>query len=657
MNMRSRLQLAESYLQNGNPQKARSICEQLLSEFPEQMEALDFLCQALLQLGQHEAALPLLERMNQFMPESSQVQFNLGITLQKLERWTESSMYLQQARRLKPDWAEAHFYQALALENLGKPLEALIGYRAACMWKSDWPEAHYQLGCLLREQKRSMEAAASLYEALNLRPNWMEALVPLSEILIEGKSLLDSITILEKTQPYYGTRPESASLMSSIQSLAREVTSYYLSVGKISPEIYSATALLLSLNYREDIEPLELYHAHQHWGLHTARQAEHERFAHTPQPQDAERPLKIGYISQDFRNQSVNFFLKPILESHCRERFQVFLYSSLPSHLDSTTEEFQRLADVWRDIRSMDDIEAARCIHADAIDILVDLTGHSGLNRLRILAYKPAPVQCTYLGYPNTTGLPTIDYRITDSLSDPIGQTEQWHTEHLLRMPSCFLCYGPSSEAPPVGSLPAITNGYVTFASFNTLAKISPDVLSLWAEILHRLPTARLIIKSQVSPDPATQDALLNTFAKKGIDPYRLEVLQRVASYQEHLDCYNRTDIALDPFPYNGTTTTCEALWMGVPVIALSGRTHVARVGVSLLNAVGLSEFIAPSVDAYRVLAVDLAGDLERLEGLRASLRERLAASSLLDASSFTSKLETLYRQVWQQWEQVGKNQ
>jgi protein O-GlcNAc transferase len=650
MNMRSRLQLAQSYLQNGNPQQARSVCEQLLAEFPEQIEALDFLCQALKQLDQLEDALPLLKRMNQLMPESSQVQFNLGIVLQQVKRWAESSMCLQQVIRLKPDWAEAHFYQAIALENLEKPLEALIGYRAACIWKSDWPEAHYRLGCLLRAQKRSTEAAASLYEALNLKPNWVEALVPLSEILIEGKSLLDSIIILEKTQLYYGTRPESASLMSSMQSLAREVAAYYLSTERINPEIYSATALLLSLNYREDIEPLELYQAHQHWGLYTAQLAEQEKFAHTPNAHDAERRLRIGYISQDFRNQSVNFFLKPILESHCREHFQVFLYSSLPSHPDSTTEEFQRLADVWRDIRSMDDIEAARCIHADAIDILVDLTGHSGLNRLRILAYKSAPVQCTYLGYPNTTGLPTVDYRITDSLSDPPGQTEQWHTEHLLRLPSCFLCYRPSPEAPPVGSLPALTNGYVTFASFNTLAKISPDVLSLWAEILHRLPTARLMIKSQVSPDPGTRDALLNTFAKKGIHPHRLEVLQRVASYQDHLDCYNRTDIALDPFPYNGTTTTCEALWMGVPVIALAGQTHVSRVSISILSTIGMADCVTSSWESYIALAVTLASNLQKLQQLRAELRERMITSPLLDTKTFTQGLEVCYRRVWRDW-------
>jgi hypothetical protein len=285
-------------------------------------------------------------------------------------------------------------------------------------------------------------------------------------------------------------------------------------------------------------------------------------------------------------------------------------------------------------------------IRADGIDILVDLAGHTATNRLPVFAHKPAPVQVTWLGYPNTTGLSTMDFRITDAFADPPGLTDAFHTEKLHRMPECFSCYSAPTDAPDVAPLHAMRTGRVTFGSFNNFAKITPEVINVWSNILKLIPTATLFLKyKNLESVPMTQ-FIHHQFMTRGVLVSQLRIQGDDASHVEHMNRYNSIDIALDPFPYNGTTTTLDALWMGVPVITLEGASHVGRVGVSQMSNLGLQEMIAHNQNEYVDIAVSLANDLPRIAALRAGMRPRMLASPLMNVARFTSNLERAYESM-----------
>jgi predicted O-linked N-acetylglucosamine transferase (SPINDLY family) len=298
----------------------------------------------------------------------------------------------------------------------------------------------------------------------------------------------------------------------------------------------------------------------------------------------------------------------------------------------------------------MSDDRAAETIQRDKIDILTDLAGHTANNRILLFARKPAPVQVSWIGYPATTGLSAMDYKIVDSYTDPPGMTEQYYTEKLLRMPESFLCYLPDKDSPEVGPLPALSSGHITFGSFNNFAKVTPEAMDVWAKILQALPGSRLVLKAKSLSGKGIREHIADTFMQRGIAAERLHMLGWEPSVGDHLGTYNRIDISLDTFPYNGTTTTCEALWMGVPVITLAGNTHASRVGVSLLINAGVSELIAKTCDEYLAIAVALATDTRRLQSMRERLRNMMRQSPLTDAKRFVNALETHYRMIWEQW-------
>jgi predicted O-linked N-acetylglucosamine transferase (SPINDLY family) len=314
--------------------------------------------------------------------------------------------------------------------------------------------------------------------------------------------------------------------------------------------------------------------------------------------------------------------------------------------VDAVTRDFHHIAGPnWRDIRALSDDGAADLIRRDRIDILVDTGGHTGANRLMIFARKPAPVQITWLGYPDTTGLRSIDYRITDSIADPRGLTDALYSEQLIRLHS-FLCYQPPDYTPAPGPPPALRNGFVTFGSFNNFMKLSPGTIAAWAEILNAVPGSCLMLKHRGSHDRAARDAFPAFFESHGIARERIVITLQMPAHNLHLESYNEIDIALDPWPYNGTTTSCEALAMGVPFVTLAGRSHVARVGVSLLTQVGLADWIAASAEEYVRLAIRKAAGLDALAEIRRRLPARLAASPLGDVGQFVDALEELYRSV-----------
>ncbi|MBC8167848.1 MAG: glycosyltransferase [Bryobacteraceae bacterium] len=407
--------------------------------------------------------------------------------------------------------------------------------------------------------------------------------------------------------------------------------------------------LLFLLHSVEDISQEQIFAEHLRW---SARHGLSLASKHRANASDAERVLRVGYVSADYRaGHPVMYFFEPVLRARDRSRFHVTCYSNVAIP-DAVTGQVRLLADEWREIRGRPDDEVVAQILADRIDILVDLAGHCGGSRLKVFAGKPAPVQVTWLGYPDTTGLSAIDYRITDAIVDPPGLSERFHTEQLVRLePPGFLCYQPPAAAPPVSDLPASRAGYVTFGCFQYPGKITARMIENWARIMLGVPSSRLFLhhcfSDYAEPQGAVRNRLCAAFEGRGISADRLTFVGGVPSLRSHLELYSQVDMALDTSPFNGTTTTCEALWMGVPVITKAGHAHAGRVGASLLNQVGLDNLVTATDREYCEFATELASDLPRLTGIRAGLRAALTQSSLLDASGFTRKLENRFLRMW----------
>ncbi len=402
--------------------------------------------------------------------------------------------------------------------------------------------------------------------------------------------------------------------------------------------------LLYALNLSAELSPDEVAREHRAWGA----SVEAPRAAHA-NDRDPARRLRVGFVSSDLRTHSVTFFLGPLLEGLDRGAVAVFCYAS-GVRVDETTARLKSLSDGWADVAGDSDAALAARIRADRIDVLVDLGGHTSGNRLGAFALRPAPVQVTWLGYPNTTGLAAIDYRVTDAVADPPGPDDARYPERLARLDGCFLCYEPWADAPDVTPPPAARAGSVTFGSFNNLSKLNAPVIALWSRVLGAVPASTLLLKSSPLADPGTRALVERRFAAHGVDPSRLRLAAEEPTVRRHLARYADVDIALDPFPYNGTTTTCEALWMGVPVVTRAGDRHAARVGADLLSRVGLDDLVAADDDAYVARAAHLAHDLDALAARRSAQRERVARSPLCDRAAFARAMAEAWRAMWRRW-------
>jgi predicted O-linked N-acetylglucosamine transferase (SPINDLY family) len=398
---------------------------------------------------------------------------------------------------------------------------------------------------------------------------------------------------------------------------------------------------------------LAVWQAHRSWGEAFAAQYASERFVTWPNPKTIDRPLRIGYLSADFFTHSVSYFIEAPLAHADKTQTFVACYANV-ARRDKKTALLQSYAHLWRDVHDKSAKEVAEQVRADGIDILVELTGHTGGNRLDVMALKPAPVQVSWIGYPNTTGLPSdiIDVRFTDEVVDPLDTTQQYSEQLVrLRSSSCFLCYTPPQDAPPVSATPALSRGFVTFGSFNNLAKVNDRVLGAWCAILKAVPTARMLLKCKPFASASVVAKTVQRFADAGVDASRVDCIPLLASTQEHLSAYAQVDVCLDTFPYAGTTTTCEALYSGVPVVSLA-RTkpncHAHNVGKSLLTRIeGAQGLIAHSEAEYIAIATNLAANVPQLQQLRSSLRPAMLRSPLCDGPSFVAGLTKVYQQLW----------
>ena len=527
----------------------------------------------------------------------------------------------RESLELQPQDARVWCNLGAELGAIGQADEAERVYRRALELDPALAEAWYNLGRLLQEQGRVAEpencyrAAAALVDAGANQPLW--------QLIYNNWGLL----------LYNQGRPQEA------VALYRDALVLHAQASDLGSN------LLFTLNSLPGLDPEAVTAEHLAWGArHADRFAPAQaEFANSAEPH---RTVRVGYVSADFRRHAVAFYMEPVLRKHRRDRFEVYCYSNWAKP-DDVTEQFRGLCDRWRDIAGVDDAMAAQMVRDDRIDILVDLSGHTEGNRLLLFARKPAPIQVTYMGYLGTSGMAAMDLRITDPHIDPVGVAEPLYRERLLRLPHGIICYQPPPDAPQVPALPALQRGHVTFGSFNSFPKLTEATQRVWARLLARLPGARLRVVS--APAGEACDRMLAIFESEGVFANRIDVLGRMP-YRAYLEQYLQVDIALDPYPYNGGTTTLESLWMGVPVISRAGLAGFSRCGASHLSNVGLDNLIAGSWEEYTDIALRLAGDLPRLAALRAGLRARMRDSPLLDASGFAAGLEALYRQAWQEW-------
>ena len=563
---------------------------------------------ALASVGDFDAAEKSLREAARLSDASPEINNNLGNILRGLGRHAEAAEQYRRALRLRPDYSEAQTNLGVVLQELDDFTGARAAYEAAIAMDPSNAFAYTHLGLVAAREGQLSEAETLHRKALEIAPDAVAAQANLGVVLKDQGRMRDARTAYARAMEL---DPHDAGLHSN---------------------------LLLAQCFDPAMSEKSLYAAHRAYG---ERREINREVPFEIAPREDGR-LRIGYVSPDFYAHSVASFIEPVLVAHDRSRFHITCYSNLLRG-DDVTARLQSMAEVWRDTVSATDAELFDRIRADGIDILVDLSGHTANNRLPVFARRAAPLQISWIGYPATTGLTRMDYRITDEWADPESSSDQWHSEDLLRLDGGFLCYQAPPDAPEID---ARVDGPLTFGSFNNASKISESVIDLWAELLRHEPESRLLLKSRQLADEDVCKRLRDAFRAKGVVEGRLEFRGRIESRTDHFALYRFVDVALDTCPYNGTTTTCEALWMGVPVVALRGERHAARVGASLLSAAGRPQWIAETPQDYVEIARSLAG----ARPPRADVKDALSASRLMDAGRHVSKLENAYRNIWKRY-------
>jgi predicted O-linked N-acetylglucosamine transferase (SPINDLY family) len=676
------LQAAEQHESAGRLAEAETLYRKALEQDPNHLAALHSFALLAFRLGRPEIAARLLTRAVALQPQNAQLSCELGNMLQFAGRFEAAIDAYENSLRLAPNSVRTHYNLGLAqqsrgnneaavaayenalalhpgeicaLVNLGNALMALRkwsdaadAYRKVLRVDSDHAPSYNNLGVVLQAQGLLEEAIEAGRESVRRdgasaegRYNLGKACWALGRVDEAIESAQAAIAANPGYAPAYNLL---GNCQKDVGRLAEAVECYRTAVNLEPGSSEWQSNVVYSLHFHTGAGPRSLLAEALEWDRRHAQPLKVGWQRHR-NDFDPDRRLRIGYVSPDFCRHVLGQSVGPLLREHDRARFEVFCYAAAAGR-DAVTDRLESWADHWREIAAVSDREAEEIIRADGIDILVDLSAHMGRNRLQLFARKPAPIQVTHLGYCSTTGLEAMDYRLSDFHLDPPGVDLACYRERTIRLERSYWCYEPRSSTPEVGRLPALENGFVTFGCLNNLAKVSPEALDTWAEILRGLPRSRLLL---FAPSGRCREALGAWFVQKGIEPDRLELVG-MQEWEKYASAYSRIDIGLDPFPYAGGITTLDALWMGAPVVTLSGETAVGRGGRSILTNVGLPELVAGSFSEYVETALTLAGDLPRLEALRTGLRARLEGSPLRDSKGYAREIEAAYREMWRDW-------
>lgn len=591
-------------------------------------------------------AVASLQRAIQLEPSSGDFHAKLGIAFKAQKKMVDAERELTRALELKPDDPEFMNNLGMVLAERGRLDEAMTHYRRAIELRPDLPGGYANLGLALYESLRVPQAIEVYRAGLKVKP--VAELHDNLAIALQKSGAVDEA--IEHFHAALALRPNNLNTQSNLAgALAegggpKEAIAAYRHILELHPKHLVAYSNLLFNLSVDDGTSTEQYLAE---ALKYNAQLNHEPLPAVAVSPLAGRRLRVGFVSADLRTHPVGFFLEGILNSLPADRLELFAYATAP-HDDALSARIKPLFAAWRMLRGLNDDVAARLIRDDEIDILIDLSGHTGGTRLPVFAYRPAPVQITWLGYFATTGVAEVDYVLADEVCVPAGREGDF-TEKVWRLPRTRLCYTPPSDegAPPVAPLPALSNVHVTFGCFQRLNKLTDAVLALWGRVFAALPTARLLLQTSQVNRPKYREMILKRLAAVGISADRVTA-RGYSQRGAYLQAYGEVDFVLDTFPFTGGTTTCEALWMGVPTLTLTGDSMIARQGVAMMTAAGLPDWIAQTQDDYVAKAVAFASDLQSLASLRAGMRERVVKSPLFDVQLFATHLEAALRGIWE---------
>ncbi|KVW92209.1 tetratricopeptide repeat protein [Thiobacillus denitrificans] len=630
--------------------EAEALARALTARFPRHGFCWKVLGAAIMAQGQHEQALLPMQTAAQLWPEDAETHGNLGIVLKAIGRLAEAEASYRRALEIAPAYAEAHNNLGVMCKGQGRLIEAEVHYRRALEIKLDFIEAHSNLGNALKDLGRLAQAEASYRRALEIAPAYVEGHNNLGVLLQEQGRLMEAEASYRQAleiNPAYGDGYNNLGNALQVQGRLMEAEASFRRALQISPDdAVSHSSLLFCLSHSEAVGAVPLFVEHCRFGERfeaplRALWREHGN------PRDPERRLQVGFVSGDFRSHAMAFFIEPVLEQLAgHASLSLHAYSNHATQ-DDVSQRLRGHVRHWHTIAGLSDAALAEKIRADGIDILIDLSGHTDKHRLLSFARKPAPIQVSWMGYPGTTGLSSMDYYLSDRFLLPPGQFDSQFTEKLVYLPANapFL---PMADAPPVNDLPALGRGYVTFGSFNRQNKLSRAVIALWSQLLRAVPTSRMVLGAM--PQDGQYDTLTAWFAGEGIERERLDFHPR-SNMQDYLALHHQVDVCLDTFPYNGGTTTLHALWMGVPTLTLAGSTVAGRTGAGILGHVGLGALVAQDAAAFVQQGLSLAADnFSTLARLRAGLRERFSQSAPSQPELIATGLERALRTMWQRW-------
>jgi predicted O-linked N-acetylglucosamine transferase (SPINDLY family) len=653
-NYRQALAEAEQLFKRRDWSRAEQLYREVLSSRPRETDALQYLGYICGYTQRHGEAADFFRRIVEINPYATDALGNCGVALTAAGRHEEAVDVFQRLLILKPGDDQTFYNLGVAYSSGAHFEEAVAAYRRAVELNPTFAGAYFNMGKALRALRRLDEAIAAFRETLRLEPQHAEACDVLGHCLREQFQFEEAIEHFRRALAMRpGFTDSLSALANTLQTMGQveEAANLYRHHVQRNPGDHGAHAeFAFALAQLPEGAPEIAAEEHKRWGrIHTTKAAIAANSASwETHDRSLQRTLRVGYVSSDFREHAVAFFLENLIAFHRPNQVQTYCYASV-GHPDAFTERFQKHAHVWREVSTLSDARLAALIREDAIDILVDLAGHTSGNRLMTFAERPAPVQVAYLGYVDTVGMTQMDYRLVDAITDPPGLTDALYTERLVRLPRTFACYLPPEQAPPLGPLPALANGYITFGCFSGARRVHPTLLLSWASIMQRVPNSRIVFAGLGFSSPTVQTRTRQILATAGIAADRLEFVgfQKIDDY---LHLHHRIDVVLDPFPINGHTTTCHALWMGVPVVSRAGVKYVSRLGASVLTNLGLPELLAGSAEEYVEIAVNLANDWPRLSALRAGMRERMKASPLMDYPAFAADVEAAYREMWIRW-------